>query len=126
MFLVLIKNTCELLKYIIMFSLQMQMIGTEKHVFSIVKRIFCKRHDAWAAVPTTREVSERDARQLAEDHGMFYIETSAASGAGVRRSLLGVLPINTAQTSALPPRLPAPFLLKEHFNSNLTTLRKLF
>jgi len=34
-----------------------------------------------------RQVSERDARQLAEDHGMFYIETSAASGAGVMEAI---------------------------------------
>lgn len=34
-----------------------------------------------------RQVSERDARQLAEDNGMFYIETSAASGAGVMEAM---------------------------------------
>jgi DnaJ family protein C protein 27 len=34
-----------------------------------------------------RQVSERDARQLAEDYGMFYIETSAASGAGVMEAM---------------------------------------
>jgi DnaJ family protein C protein 27 len=34
-----------------------------------------------------RQVSERDARQLADDHGMFYIETSAASGAGVMEAM---------------------------------------